>query len=416
MQQIPDPRGRILSDDARVAFADVAGKLGDHFQKYIDGSLSYVIADVKDFWGTLLPWALLILLRYVVLLERIEGASHHLLLSSQDSCLISPLLRLLTQLSALHGISECMAQSPAFVAVLTNAWMILVPHKEFRLHITLATSVVGRLNEARHLASITSFTPALSLPALDSIMYEFTPRCEVDYAHLESVMWSMEKIICGSPKDCIFCSSLAVHWVFRTTGRLCNLKSSDIPLGCLIQAFSLIEVCIRRVHFRLVEELVGYSLLKLIHRYPWGLVAHEEEMVQLCACIMRLIAGSFVWLPVLKQVKRQITRINNLNYPPLPPALADSWDVLQDTAESYQSYYLDLVESACCTVVCSLFGCPELLSHNGQCGESCSRYCGRCKSIFYCSRDCQKLDWHNDHREICKVWKGNALLSIWTQL
>ncbi|KAK0442621.1 hypothetical protein EV421DRAFT_1736135 [Armillaria borealis] len=213
LQHIPDPRGRILSDASRIAFADVAGKLGDLFEEYIP-ELRMVVVDVRPLWTALLPWALLILLRYVVLLQSTEGVPHHLLLSSEDVDLISPLLHLLAQLATIENIREAMAQSSVFVAILTKAWMMLFPHKDLRLYITLTASLVGNRNEFRHLAAIASFTPNLSLALLESIMHEFSPGREVDYVHLDRVMWSMAWIVCASPKGCIFCSSLAVRWVF----------------------------------------------------------------------------------------------------------------------------------------------------------------------------------------------------------
>ena len=29
--------------------------------------------------------------------------------------------------------------------------------------------------------------------------------------------------------------------------------------------------------------------------------------------------------------------------------------------------------------------------------------CGRCKAVYYCSRECQTGDWGRDHRELCKI-------------
>lgn len=31
-----------------------------------------------------------------------------------------------------------------------------------------------------------------------------------------------------------------------------------------------------------------------------------------------------------------------------------------------------------------------------------ARYCGGCKSVCYCDKNCQKLDWEN-HKNICKM-------------
>ncbi|KAK0219419.1 hypothetical protein EDD85DRAFT_797313 [Armillaria nabsnona] len=254
LQQIPNPQGRILSSDSRTALADVAGRLADLFQEHT-GALNLVVIDVRALWRTLLPWALLVLLRYVVLLERIEGVPHHHLLSSNNSNLVFPLLCLLAQLATFCDTREAMAQSSAFITVLTKAWMILIPHKGFRLQVTLAASAVGSLNESRHLATIASFTPHLSLPMLESITHEFLLGPDVDYVHLERVMWSMDRVICVSPKGSIFCSSLAIRWIFRFAWHLSNLELKNITLECLKAALSLLEACILHILRRDIDPI-----------------------------------------------------------------------------------------------------------------------------------------------------------------
>jgi len=36
------------------------------------------------------------------------------------------------------------------------------------------------------------------------------------------------------------------------------------------------------------------------------------------------------------------------------------------------------------------------------CGKLTNRVCGRCKSISYCSQECQRIDWHISHKTKCK--------------
>ena len=43
-------------------------------------------------------------------------------------------------------------------------------------------------------------------------------------------------------------------------------------------------------------------------------------------------------------------------------------------------------------------------SHCGYCGETRPdmKKCARCKSVLYCSKACQQLDWKKSHRKSCK--------------
>ena len=38
----------------------------------------------------------------------------------------------------------------------------------------------------------------------------------------------------------------------------------------------------------------------------------------------------------------------------------------------------------------------------GNCGENATKKCSRCKSIFYCSFDCQKTHYKSTHKKVCK--------------
>lgn len=33
--------------------------------------------------------------------------------------------------------------------------------------------------------------------------------------------------------------------------------------------------------------------------------------------------------------------------------------------------------------------------------------CGACRSVFYCSPECQKIDWTKRHRPLCKQYMAS---------
>ena len=37
-----------------------------------------------------------------------------------------------------------------------------------------------------------------------------------------------------------------------------------------------------------------------------------------------------------------------------------------------------------------------------QCGKEASKMCSRCKSIWFCSKDCQVINYKNSHNKYCK--------------
>ena len=51
---------------------------------------------------------------------------------------------------------------------------------------------------------------------------------------------------------------------------------------------------------------------------------------------------------------------------------------------------------------------------HAHCNYCCSKkkplkQCGGCKSVFYCSKECQKEDWSKAHKALCKQYKALLL-------
>jgi hypothetical protein len=46
-----------------------------------------------------------------------------------------------------------------------------------------------------------------------------------------------------------------------------------------------------------------------------------------------------------------------------------------------------------CCIICSVVASPDIML----------QYCARCQSALYCSKACQKIDWKQQHKQICKL-------------
>jgi hypothetical protein len=51
-------------------------------------------------------------------------------------------------------------------------------------------------------------------------------------------------------------------------------------------------------------------------------------------------------------------------------------------------------------VICSNESCSRTAR---QCGVPELLQCGRCKAIWYCSANCQKIDWKKNHKKVCQL-------------
>lgn len=45
--------------------------------------------------------------------------------------------------------------------------------------------------------------------------------------------------------------------------------------------------------------------------------------------------------------------------------------------------------------------CESVVSQCMVCDKQTTKYCARCKNVYYCSRECQNLDWKR-HKKTCK--------------
>lgn len=83
------------------------------------------------------------------------------------------------------------------------------------------------------------------------------------------------------------------------------------------------------------------------------------------------------WVELSKYIKKNIlTRENNIN------------DEIKQMGDLYsEDYMADIIDKPICN----------------KCGKDAIKKCGRCKSVYYCSRECQVEDWKT-HKPICDLF------------
>ncbi|KAL0701761.1 hypothetical protein Bca4012_057883 [Brassica carinata] len=47
------------------------------------------------------------------------------------------------------------------------------------------------------------------------------------------------------------------------------------------------------------------------------------------------------------------------------------------------------------------------ISECSVCGNLSTKKCSRCKSVRYCSANCQKSDWNSGHKRQCMVFQSS---------
>ncbi|GAQ91157.1 hypothetical protein KFL_007360060 [Klebsormidium nitens] len=93
-------------------------------------------------------------------------------------------------------------------------------------------------------------------------------------------------------------------------------------------------------------------------------------------------------LPELNDMYRQGGGVNQA---PLPMIVAN-----------YNAYRRDYRATVCRTArkyECTCAQCEKLQSERPS-GDPLFIRCSRCRSVFYCGRECQRLDW-TEHRQVC---------------
>jgi hypothetical protein len=85
------------------------------------------------------------------------------------------------------------------------------------------------------------------------------------------------------------------------------------------------------------------------------------------------------------EIRRRIKR-SSIRYDTLP----------RDLFTLYYHHSTQLQHQAImpkCCIICSVVASPDIML----------QYCARCQSALYCSKACQKIDWKQQHKKICKL-------------
>ncbi|KAJ7323327.1 hypothetical protein DFH08DRAFT_817901 [Mycena albidolilacea] len=161
---------------------------------------------------------------------------------------------------------------------------------------------------------------------------------------------------------------------------------------------------------RAMCESLGAGLLRLIiHIVAIPRPLGPKETVMLEDIVVQTLPSSTVYRTVLKELDMQLQTVDVVD------AMADL-DVLHNFTlyGPFESFLrLAYERIAFMKTVDSQDTVSRKACDNMQCGlideKSKFKRCSHCKSVYYCSPDCQKIDWTHGHREACHASQRDDL-------
>ncbi|KAF7347034.1 MYND-type domain-containing protein [Mycena venus] len=338
----------------------------------------------------------------------------------------------------LHAYRECLP--PDFAK--PDIWVDFVRFLYCFRHSEVVDHTVGvrslLMDSWSSLLHSTARKPSPSWPALCRIVHDIPVYRPDNLAEIleatggadgfASIVLRTIKLFFPGPETPV--SELALS-VFRgLLGFLSNLENSEIVSPALISAgvvgalTSAAVACMSGEGPLHNKDVMVLKSLNVLHRLiPWHramceslaagllrLVIHivalprplgPKETVVLQEIVVRTLPSSTVYRTVLTELDIQLQTVDVVD-------AMDDLDVLHNFTlyGPFESFLRIAYERiAFMKTVDSQETVSRKACDNMQCGlideKSKFKRCSHCKSVYYCSPDCQKIDWTHGHREAC---------------
>ncbi|SJL15210.1 uncharacterized protein ARMOST_18696 [Armillaria ostoyae] len=382
------PHGdNVISSETGKSFIAIAQGFLRHFEQSHNKALT---PELRNVWTGLAPWSMHIFDHCIISCrEEIH------LQSFEHAPLMFYILRLLEILSSNNQVCRDMASTPNFISKFTKAWMCLLLANPYRLPAMTVIKRFVSLNETAFISSIDSYANQLPLSALLSLEEEFSLKGrDMDYAQLHCVLHSVHQIVRGSRRESVFCTTLAAICLLKITCCLCRMHFSrkriahdpdsknkcDGALCCLVEGFAFFARLVGRMKYTIIGEVLRFGLFKVI-LCSEALFKDLSEFpkVQEAHAMCRRS-----WKTIFTKLRGSIICAT------LEAVSQGQWLPLVHVAERYISLY----ERMRVKRVCNLCGVSEGLVT-----------CSKCHDTFYCSIECQRLDYRGEHKEKCKKYE-----------
>ncbi|KAK0478931.1 hypothetical protein IW261DRAFT_1481747 [Armillaria novae-zelandiae] len=194
-----------------------------------------------------------------------------------------------------------------------------------------------------------------------------------------------------------FISCHSVPWICR---RLAGIAVKEEENASYARLFQVSLVYLQRAFKegagRIIEGLDA-DVIPMLLEVQSKLEAEDREATLIP--LLHLITSYTLYRNVLTKVWKAIYMAD------LGPAISeagpigDAWTILKETTETRWEILKDYMAAGRELTRCSYPACP----HPDVGSKRTLRRCEGCRFEYYCSKECQKQDWHDGHNEVCRM-------------
>ncbi|KAJ8081401.1 hypothetical protein PM082_007242 [Marasmius tenuissimus] len=324
---------------------------------------------------------------------------------------------LVDNLLVIPEVAELMLKTNSFVPLITEFRLLDTRlHAESLRHLHHAFRTLQRRQHdwscwQQQCLVVLNAKPVPTVSAfLGAIMREATSTThEIDETSLSSnILMIIHFAALSSALSLAFVRSGASKWMARLIKRLTkvpfNPDTSHNVIGFMKGCISYIETqcqthgypCIvEAIDNRILESIYDAGLLIYVDLRSRLTVTGDRHLQDQCVELIRLIGCYASYIPVLRALRRSLSRVDRLQARTLPQKVEETFKLLRDVAS------LRIEDKRTCP---SLSACGNPRCPNGlEDYLGPTRRCSGCTISLYCSKECQRASWKSAHRDQCKI-------------
>ncbi|PBK70373.1 hypothetical protein ARMSODRAFT_955858 [Armillaria solidipes] len=308
------------------------------------------------------------------------------------------IVELLSTLSADPDYCEKMRETNGFVFSMTTLWIYGILAGQGLIEDVVRITMMHILQKRTLDKEVTD---ALSRVPND-VVVEICTRVVVSERDPEAdydagIMFLVISTMCSRSFTRAFISCHSVPWICRRLASIAVKEEEDAVYAKLFQvSLVYLQRAFKEGAGRIIEGLDA-DVIPMLLKVQSRLEADDREAA--LVSLLHLITSYTLYRNVLTKLWKAVYMAD------LGPAISeagpigDAWTILKEITETRWEILKDYMASGRELTKCSYPACP----HPDVGPKRTLRRCEGCHFEYYCSKECQKQDWRDGHKDVCRM-------------